>query len=190
MEDWSRGKRRRPSVSVDVRRRKLPPTRRLDDSGPVPTHHVPALTPLLVVRDAARAIDFYAQALGAQVVRRYLDRSRSTVSHADMAIDGAVFSVTEEARAWNSDAPTSLGGSPVVLQLRVIDVDSAFERMVTAGAVVVFPLVNFCGDRMGRVRDPFGHLWLISQRLEELSPDEVQRRRDEWTPTGRPPKTG
>jgi PhnB protein len=153
------------------------------------TTNVPALVPLLVVRDAARAIDFYAEALGAREVVRYLDRSRSTVSHADLAIGDAVFSVTEEALAWNSDAPPSLGGSPVVLQLRVADVDAAFERMVMAGAVVVFALVDFCGDRMARLRDPFGHLWLVSQRLEELSADEVQRRRDEWTPTGGPPKT-
>ena len=146
--------------------------------------------PLLVVRDAARAIDFYAEALGAREVVRYLDRSRSNVSHADLAIGDAVFSVTEEARAWNSDAPPSLGGSPVVVQLRVADVDAAFERMVTAGAVVVFPLVNFCGDRMGRLRDPFGHLWLLSQRLEDLSAEEVQRRRDVWSPTREAAKTG
>jgi PhnB protein len=153
-------------------------------------HNRPGLVPLLVVRDTARAIDFYSEALGAREVCRYLDRSRSTISHADLAIGGAVFSVTEEARAWNSDAPPSLGGSPVVLQLQVEEVDLAFDRMVSAGAVVVFPLVDFCGDRMGRVRDPFGHLWLISQRIEELSAEEVQRRRDGWTPTGEPPKTG
>jgi hypothetical protein len=84
----------------------------------------------------------------------------------------------------------ALGGSPVVVQLQVEDVDVAFERMVAAGAVVVFPLVNFCGDRMGRLRDPFGHLWLISQRVEELSAGEVQRRRDVWSPTGEAAKTG
>ena len=153
------------------------------------TNNVPALVPLLVVRDAARAIEFYLEALGAREVCRYLDRSRSTVSHADLAIGGAVFSVTEEARAWNSDAPPSLGGSPVVLQLRVTDVDALFERMVKSGAVVVFPMVDFCGDRMGRLRDPFGHLWLISQQLEDLSAEEIQWRRDEWRP-GQPPKTG
>ncbi len=150
------------------------------------TTSVPALAPLLIVRDAARAIDFYVDALDAREIARYLDKGRSTVSHADLAIDGVVFSVTEEARAWNSNAPASLGGSPVVLQLRVADVDLAFERMCQAGAVVVFPLVEFCGERMGRVRDPFGHLWIISQRIEELTPEEIQRRRDVW----QPPKAG
>jgi PhnB protein len=154
------------------------------------TPNVPALKPLLVVRDAARAIDFYVEALGAREVVRYLARSRSTVSHADLVIGEAVFSVTEEARAWNSDAPPSLGGSPVVLQVRVPDADAAFERMIAAGAGVVFPLVDFCGERMGRLRDPFGHLWLISQPLEELSAEEVQRRRNTWSLSGGPAKTG
>jgi uncharacterized glyoxalase superfamily protein PhnB len=80
-----------------------------------------------------------------------------------------------------SDAPPSLGGSPVVLQLRVEDVDVVFGRMRDAGASVVFPVVEFCGERMGRVRDPFGHLWIVSERTEELPPEEIQRRRDTWT---------
>ena len=141
---------------------------------------LPKLVPLIVVRDAARAINFYVQALGAREVVRYLDKGGSSISHADLAIGGSGFSVTEEARGWNSDAPPSLGGSPVVLQLQVEDVEASFERMLRAGATVVFPLVEFCGERMGRVRDPFGHLWIVSQRIEELSPEEVQRRRDSW----------
>jgi PhnB protein len=152
---------------------------------------IPAkLTPLLVVRGAARAIDFYVEALGAREVVRYMNKAHGTVSHADLAIGGAALSITEEARTWNSDAPPSLGGSPVVLQLQVEDVDAACDGMLKAGASVVFPLTEFCGKRMGRIRDPFGHLWLLFQRIEELSPEEIQRRRDSWNPTGRPPKPG
>jgi PhnB protein len=143
------------------------------------------LSPLLVVRDAPRAIAFYVEALGAREIVRYLNPSRDKISHADLAIGDATLSVTEEARAWSSDAPPSLGGSPVVLQLRVDDVDVAFERMRRAGATVVFPIVEFCGERMTRLRDPFGHLWLLVQRIEELSFDEVQRRRDAWRPPAR-----
>src|SRR5690242_4274860 len=98
------------------------------------------LIPLLVVRDAAHAIDFYVRALGASEIVRYENKVHRTVSHADLAALGATFSITEEARAWNSDAPPSLGGSPVVLQLSVDDVDAVFERMTRAGAKVVFPL--------------------------------------------------
>jgi PhnB protein len=142
---------------------------------------LPTIAPLLVVRDAERAIAFYIRALGAREERRFTNMRLGTVSHADLAVGNARFSVTEEARAWNSDAPPSLGGSPVVLQVAVDDVERAFERACSAGASVVFPLVDFCGERMGRVRDPFGHLWILSQRVEELSPEEIQRRRDAWT---------
>jgi PhnB protein len=77
------------------------------------------LIPLLVVRDADRAIDFYVQTLGAAEVVRYVHPRGGAVSHADLVLRDARFSVTEEARAWNSDAPPSLGGSPVLLQLQV-----------------------------------------------------------------------
>jgi PhnB protein len=147
------------------------------------------LVPLLVVQHAARAIDFYVEALGATETVRYWNRRQGTISHANLAVGSAAFSVTEEAPGWSADAPPTLGGSPVVLQLHVADVDAALARMCAAGATVVFPLVDFCGDRMARVRDPFGHLWLLTQRLEELSPEETQRRRDAWTPPGRTPKT-
>jgi PhnB protein len=155
----------------------------------MPTDGVASLVPLLVVRDAARAIAFYARALGAREMVRFINRKNGSVSPADLAIGEAVFSVTEDARAWNSDAPPSLGGSPVILQLRVANVDAAFETMCAAGATVVFPIVEFCGDRMARLRDPYGHLWLLIRRIEELPPDEIQRRRDEWMPPRQPPKT-
>jgi carboxymethylenebutenolidase len=87
------------------------------------------LVPLLVVRDAARALDFYAEALGASEVVRFVHKKLGTISHADLAIGGALFSVTEEARAWNCDAPPTLGGSPVVLQLFVDDVDEFLDRV-------------------------------------------------------------
>jgi PhnB protein len=147
------------------------------------------LVPLLVVRDAPSAIDFYVRALGAREVVRYMSRGRDAISHADMAVGEALFSITEEARAWNSDAPPSLGGSPVVLQLWVEDVDAAFERMCAMGATAIFTVLEFCGERMGRVRDPYGHIWLLSQRTEVLSPEEVQQRRDAWAPPGRQRKT-
>jgi PhnB protein len=123
---------------------------------------LPRLAPLLVVRDAATAIDFYARSLGATEVVRFMNRTTGAVSHADLAIGTTTFSVTEEARGWSSDAPTSLGGSPVVLQLHVRDVDALFEKMCREGATVVFPLTDFCGERMARLRDPFGPTWPLA----------------------------
>jgi PhnB protein len=146
--------------------------------------NVPRLTPLLVVRDAPAAIDFYVRALGAVEIARYVNKRSGTVSHADLALGVASFSVTEEARAWSSDAPPSLGGSPVVLQLGVENADESFRRMRDAGAAVMFGLTDFCGERMARVRDPFGHIWILSERLEELTVEEIRRRRDAWTPPG------
>jgi uncharacterized glyoxalase superfamily protein PhnB/predicted kinase len=136
------------------------------------------LVPLLVVRGAASAIDFYVQAFSAVVLARFEHGNERRISHADLEIAGSLFALTEEARAWNSDAPPSLGGSPVVLQLEVNDTDAVLASMLEAGATVVFPAGEFLGERMARARDPFGHLWLLRQRIEKLSNDELQRRRD------------
>ena len=155
----------------------------------MPSQPSSSLVPLLVVRDAASAIDFYGQALGAREELRLVNRQSGAVSHADLSIGDSRFSLTEEARGWTSDAPPSLGGSPVVLQLRVADVDAAFERLRAAGGAVIFPVVEFCGERMARLRDPYGHLWLLIERIEELSPQEMQRRRDAWAARAQTPKT-
>lgn len=142
------------------------------------------LVPLLVTRGAGEAIDFYVRAFGAEVLARHEHGPDRRVSHADLRLRragacGAVFAVTEEARAWNSDSPASLGGSPVVLQLFVDDVDAALASMHAAGASIVFPIRELFGERMARLRDPFGHLWLLRQRVEDLSVEEIQQRRDE-----------
>lgn len=145
------------------------------------------LVPLIVVRGAAQAIEFYVRALGAQVLARYEHGTERHLSHADLLLDSAMgpgiasamFSVTEEARAWNSDAPPSLAGSPVVLQLAVADAGGVLSSMCDAGATVVFPMQEFLGEHMARVRDPFGHLWILHQRFETLSHAQIQRRRDE-----------
>lgn len=137
------------------------------------------LVPLLVARGAREAIDFYVRALGAEVLALYEHGSERRVSHADLRVSTTKFAVTEEAPSWNSDSPLRLGGSPVVLQLFVLDIDAIVAAMCVAGASVVFPVRELLGERMARLRDPFGHLWLLRQRLEELSVPEIQRRRDE-----------
>jgi len=136
------------------------------------------LVPLIVVRGAADAIDFYARALGARVLARYEHGPERRVSHAELAIADATFALTEEARAWHTDAPASLGGSPVALQLSVVDADAVVVAMREAGATVVFAVQELLGERMARVRDPFGHIWILRQRLQELSVDEIQCLRD------------
>src|SRR5262245_10890199 len=90
---------------------------------------MPSLKPLLVVRDAWSALAFYVGALGARELARFVDAQRGALSHADLCVGSAAFSITEETRGWNSDAPPSLGGSPVVLQLEVDDVDARVQQM-------------------------------------------------------------
>lgn len=137
-----------------------------------------SLCPLLVVRGAAQALHFYQRALGARVLARYVHGAERRVSHADLELNGARFSLTEELRGWNSDAPESLGGSPVVLQLGVVDAAATVAALCSVGASVLFPLQTFAGELMARVRDPFGHLWVLRQVLEALPVDEIQRQRD------------
>ena len=137
------------------------------------------LVPLLVVRGAARALDFYERALGARVLVRYEHGAERRLSHADLALGSTMFSVTEEARALNSDAPESLGGSPVVMQLFVSDAAASVGALQEGGASTVFPLQEVLGERMARMRDPFGHLWLLRERVEELTVEQLQLQRDE-----------
>jgi uncharacterized glyoxalase superfamily protein PhnB/predicted kinase len=151
---------------------------------------ITSLCPLLVVRGAADAIHFYQRALGARVLARYEHGIDRRISHADLALGDRQFSLSDELPLWNSDAPTSLGGSPVVLQLGVVDAEAAVHSLCAAGASIVSPLQPFAGELTAHVRDPFGHLWIVRQLLETLSVDEIQRRRDElFAPLGDPTPT-
>jgi PhnB protein len=123
------------------------------------------LTPRLVVARAAQAIDFYVKALGATEVGRHADPEQGgLIVHAELKLDDVSFTLTEEQRQWGNLGPRSLGGTPVILHLEVADADEVGRRMQAEGAEVVFPIADqFYGRREGRLRDPFGHLWIISQ---------------------------
>ncbi|MDQ1015255.1 VOC family protein [Streptomyces afghaniensis] len=137
----------------------------------------PSLTRLharLVVSDGPRAIDFYRAALGAEEIERYTGPDGRIV-HALLRLGDAVIAVKD---ADGSDpAPDSLGGSPVIMGLHVSDADAVAEAMLRGGASVLYPVADqHYGQRAGRLADPFGHLWTISQTIEELTPDEIQQR--------------
>jgi PhnB protein len=126
---------------------------------------ISSLTPRLVVSDAARAIAFYAEAFGAKELERHADNSGHVV-HAELAIGDLKFTLTEEKRDWHNVAPTSLKGSPVLLTLGVDNADAVGKKMERAGAKVVFPIDDHgYGFRDGRLVDPFGHYWIVSQAL-------------------------
>ncbi|MDQ3576503.1 MAG: VOC family protein [Actinomycetota bacterium] len=131
----------------------------------------------LVVDDAAAALDFYVAALNGRELVRYAEPSGPIV-HAEVQIGESVFSVTQADGDVNR-SPADLGGSPVLCHLQVPDADAVAAAMVGNGATVIFPVGDqYYGSRDGRVRDPFGHLWLLSQPLGDLSPEEIQARVD------------
>jgi PhnB protein len=134
------------------------------------------ITPRLVVSDATRASQFYAEVFGAREIERYAT-AEGRVVHAGLAIGSSVVALTEEAPEWNSRSPASLGGSPVIFTVELEDPDAVCARAVARGATVVFPIADqFYGRREGRIQDPFGHLWILSKVIEQLSPDEIARR--------------
>jgi PhnB protein len=136
----------------------------------------PALSPHLVVDDAAAAIDFYVNAFGAEEVMR-LPRPDGKLVHASVRINSFLVMLNDafpEMSDGKSMTPTSLGGTPVTIHLTVPDVDASFQRAVDAGATVVMPLDDqFWGDRYGMVRDPFGHQWSLGQPVREVSHEEL-----------------
>jgi PhnB protein len=138
----------------------------------------PHLQPRLVVRDAPRAIQFYVAALGAEEVDRYTEPS-GTVVHCELRIGESSFSLTEE-DVDHSPSPLAIGGSGLLLRLTVLDADAVGQAMVAGGAEVIVPIeARYYGPREGRVRDPFGHLWILSQEGEDLSKEQVQARIDQ-----------
>ena len=120
--------------------------------------------PRLVVLGAAQAIDFYVKALGAKEITRYTDEASGRIHHAALELSGVTFAVKDEGDG--DPAPPTLGGSPVVMALYVDDADAVGRRMEEHGATVVFPISDQpYGERAGRLADPFGHLWMIAQRV-------------------------
>ncbi|MGI8627140.1 MAG: VOC family protein [Geodermatophilaceae bacterium] len=129
----------------------------------------------LVVDDTAAALDFYVAALGGRELVRYAEPS-GTIVHAEVEVGESVFSVTQSDGKVNW-SPSEFGGSPVLCHLQVPDADARAAAMVANGATVLIPVGDqYYGSRDGRLQDPFGHLWLLSQPFGELSPQEIQAR--------------
>jgi PhnB protein len=136
----------------------------------------PALSPHLVVDDAAAAIDFYVKAFDAVEIGR-VPGPEGKLIHAAVRINGFTVLLNDdfpETCGGKSTTPTALGGTPVTIHLTVSDVDAKFQRALDAGATVVAPLEDqFWGDRYGLVADPFGHHWSLGQPVREVSLEEI-----------------
>ena len=130
----------------------------------------------LVVRDGAKAIEFYKKAFGAEEHFRMHGPDGKTIMHADLKIGDSVFMLTEESTEMKALSPESIGGSPVSMYLYVEDVDTVFNQAVSEGAKVLMSVRDqFYGDRSGHLRDPFGHLWSVATHKKDLSPDELKK---------------
>lgn len=138
-----------------------------------------AVTPSLTIDGAAEAIEFYREALGAELLSS-ADGPGGQVWHAEIDVGGSVVMLNDAFPEHGSVAPTSLGGTPVTMWVYVEDVDAAFRRAVDAGAEATMePEDMFWGDRMAGVRDPFGHEWSLATHVEDVDPEEMQRRQRE-----------
>jgi PhnB protein len=140
---------------------------------PVGTH---TITPHLSVREAPKAIEFYQKAFGAKVLGVHKTPD-GKVMHATLKIGDSRLMLADEFPGMGTPAPQSLGGSPVLLNIYVKDVDALFKKAVDAGAKVTMPLANqFWGDRYGQIVDPFGHSWALGSHVEYVKPKEMERR--------------
>ncbi|MFZ6743657.1 VOC family protein [Undibacterium sp. JH2W] len=135
-----------------------------------------SLTPYLIVQGAIAALEFYTTAFGARELVR-LDDGKGKIMHAELDIGDARIMLADEFPDMGYRGPRSLGGSSVSLHLYVDDVDTVFARAVELGATATMAVADqFDGDRRGTLTDPFGHVWLLASRKEDVSYEELRAR--------------
>jgi PhnB protein len=155
---------------------------RLEGRTPMASKAVTAVEPrqsataFLIVKGAARAIEFYKKAFGAQEMAR-LNMPGDRIGYAELRIGGSTIMLSDESPEYGALSAETLGGSPVRIHLSVPDADAAAAQAIAAGARIVRPVVDqFYGERSGSVIDPFGYTWLIATPKEELTAEEMQTR--------------
>ena len=135
-----------------------------------------SITPYLIVADGAGAIRFYQQAFGA-TERLRLVAPNGKIGHAELVIGDSLIMLADEHPPHGAHAPSAFGGSPVMLHLYVADVDAVVGKATAAGTALTRPVQDqFYGDRSGTITDPFGHPWHIATHIEDVAPDEIDRR--------------
>ena len=137
------------------------------------------ITAYLSVRDAPAAISFYGEVFGAELRDAPLTMPDGSIAHAELRLGDATFMLSEERDDWGNLSPATIGDTPVRLDLQVSDADAIFQRAIEAGCETLIPVADqFYGHRSGRLKDPYGHVWIISQVLETLTASEMQERFD------------
>jgi PhnB protein len=141
-------------------------------------HH--SVTPSIMVAGAAKAIDFYKKALGAEELSRFPGPDGS-IMHAEIRIGDSPIMLGDEMPEQGAKGPNAYGGTPVSFFIYQDNVDAAWKRAIDAGGKQIMPLADqFWGDRAGCFEDPFGHKWWLAQRIQELSPEELKQAADQF----------
>lgn len=142
-----------------------------------------SVTPYLIVDDAARALDFYRDALGA--VELYRIPMAGKIGHAEIRIGNAILMLSDEWPEMQALGPNKRGGTTASFMIYIDDADAAYRRAVDAGAREDRPPADQpWGDRMGTVIDPFGHKWTLATHIEDVDPEELKRRMAQWSEGG------
>lgn len=137
------------------------------------------LTPYLVVRDAAKAIDFYKKAFNAEEICR-MPSPDGKVMHAEIKIGNSLLMLSDENVEMNHKSPQTLGGTAVSIHIYVEDAHKAYEQAIQSGATQLMPVSRmFWGDDFGKLHDPYGHSWSIATHKEDLTPEETEQRMKE-----------
>jgi PhnB protein len=150
----------------------------MTDSAPDRRPVIREVFPYLCVRDAAAAIDFYTTVFGAEELLRLTDAG-GRIAHAELRLGPVVVMLVDEHPEYGIQSPLAFGGTGLTLHLHVDNVDTLTARARSAGATVLREPEDFGhGERQSRVRDPFGHEWLLGHELEALSSEEIKQRFD------------
>jgi len=148
------------------------------------TKHIPegyhSVTPYLIIKDAAAALDFYKRAFGATELIR-MPAPDGRVAHAEIKIGDSVIMLADEYPEMGHRSAQTLGGSCVSLMIYVEHVDEVFKQAIASGAKETQPIKSqFYGDRSGSLQDPYGHQWTIATHVEDVTPEEMDRRAKEF----------
>lgn len=142
------------------------------------------LFPYLCVSNAPAAIDFYVAAFGAKEKFR-LTEPNGRVGHAELDFNGTILMLSDEFPEWGIRSAQTIGATAVTIHLHVDNADAVIQQAANLGAIVEMPPKDqFYGERSGNIRDPFGHRWNIGHSIENVSPDEMQRRYTELLKQG------
>ena len=144
------------------------------DVKPIPEGYH-SVTPYLIVKGAAQAIDYYKTAFGA--IELFRMEHNGQIGHAEIKIGDSPIMLADEQPEMKYLSPQTLGGTPVSIMIYVDDVDTIYKAAIDAGGVELKALQDqFYGDRSGTLSDPFGHVWTVATHKEDVSPEEMERR--------------